>query len=270
MPGIGIGLGVALGGGGAGLSEATIAKALAGKGLSDGQARAAIGAATSLAAGLRAVGLLVPAAAATTAATPAPTSPPTGLALNGSANSTLKAMLARVKAGSGRGRLSLVGDSTSVADGAGAGGARIAGARANRPSAVLAALLTGAGYPALDNSLYSANVQPSGLTLPAYDPRIALGSWQEFNPASNAVFGDFAGGGFLGAGTGDPLTVTLANVDTFEVQVYNTGTFTLTFRINGAAPASGPASQSFTPTTGTTRVILKAASVGSHTLSLAS
>jgi hypothetical protein len=214
------------------------------------------------------VGLLAPAAAATPSPVPVQ-APPTGFALNGSTNAALKAMLARVKAGSGRGRISIVGDSTSVGDGAGAGGGRIAGARPNRPSAVLAGLLTQAGYPALDNSIYTANVQPSGSTLPAYDPRLALGSWSEQNPAVAGVFADFAGSGFLAGGTGAPLTATFDHVDTFEVSVYDTDSFALTFRIDGAVPAAGPAAQSFTATSGTTRLVLKAGAVGSHTLSIA-
>jgi hypothetical protein len=267
MAGIGIGLGLALGGGsGAGWSDAGIARTLAARGLSDADARGAIGAAASLAAGLRSVGLLPPLVAATPAAPARPA--PTGFALNGSTNPSLKAMLARVGAGTGRGRISIVGDSTSVGDGAGAGGARIAGARANRPSAVLAALLGGAGYPALDNSIYTANVQPSGSTLSAYDPRVSLGAWSEQGPAAAGVFADFAGSGFL-AGGGSPLTATFQGVDTFEVAVYNTDSFALTFRIDGQAPASGPASQSFSASAGTTKVVLKAGSVGAHTLSIA-
>lgn len=79
MAGIGIGLGVGLGGGEAGWSEAGIARALAARGLNDADARAAIGAAPSLPAGLRAVGLLPP-AAANAAPGPAVTPLPAGIA----------------------------------------------------------------------------------------------------------------------------------------------------------------------------------------------
>lgn len=55
MPGFGIGLG---GGAGGALTEASVARALAAGGLTDAQARAAVGGAASLPAGLRVVGLL--------------------------------------------------------------------------------------------------------------------------------------------------------------------------------------------------------------------
>lgn len=79
MPGFGIGLSLGLGGGEGGLSEADIARALAAKGLTDQAARAAIGQAASLDAGLRAVGLMPP---RRTPAGPAPTGAalPAGLA----------------------------------------------------------------------------------------------------------------------------------------------------------------------------------------------
>jgi len=58
MPGIGIGLGVGIGGGGGALTEAVVARAIGAGGFTDAQARAAIGAAATLVAGLRTVGLL--------------------------------------------------------------------------------------------------------------------------------------------------------------------------------------------------------------------
>ncbi|RDE05434.1 hypothetical protein [Sphingomonas aracearum] len=75
MPGIGIGLGLELGGGGGQLTETAIAAALVAKGLTDAQGRAAIGGASSVAAGLRAVGLTVMASPAPTP-TPGPSPTP--------------------------------------------------------------------------------------------------------------------------------------------------------------------------------------------------
>lgn len=46
-------------------------------------------------------------------------SPPNGFALNGSANVALKAMLARVRGGQGRGRIVFKGDSTTAGAGSG-------------------------------------------------------------------------------------------------------------------------------------------------------
>ena len=56
VPGLGIGLGLGLSGSGGALSKAAVARALAAGGLTDAGARAAIGGAASLPAGLRAVG----------------------------------------------------------------------------------------------------------------------------------------------------------------------------------------------------------------------
>ena len=78
MAGLGIGLGIGLGGGSGGaLTEGAALRAIAAAGLTDAQARAAIGGAASLPAGLRAAGLL-PAAKPTP--TPAVTPLPPGIA----------------------------------------------------------------------------------------------------------------------------------------------------------------------------------------------
>ena len=79
MPGIGIGLGLRLGGGGTAWSEADVVRMIAGSGLDDAGARAAISGATSLAAGLRVVGLL-PARSAPQTPAPAITPLPAGIA----------------------------------------------------------------------------------------------------------------------------------------------------------------------------------------------
>lgn len=72
MLGLGLGVGLGSGGAGGGLTETAIARALAAKGLTDAQGRAAIASAASIAAGLRAIGLPVSAAPA-----PAPSPTPT-------------------------------------------------------------------------------------------------------------------------------------------------------------------------------------------------
>lgn len=78
MPGLGLGLWLGGSGGGGAITDAVIAQALAARNLSDAQARGAIGGAASLAAGLRAVGLmpaiitLTPAPSPTPAVTPLP------------------------------------------------------------------------------------------------------------------------------------------------------------------------------------------------------
>lgn len=212
--------------------------------------------------------------------------PPTGYQANGAGNAALKAMIARVKAGTGRGRIVWKGDSTTVGQGGGttADAYGLTNARANRPPAVLASLLSAAGIAAFDNGVTGNNgldQAGGGPSLPVFDPRVSLGS-----PAWQLAGGlDFAGGNFLtnqaGAFTFTPTT----DVDRFEVDVYNSNAFTLAFLVDGAAPAtvsvvrtSGTnagtvAGSTLTipaPGSGFTRVGIAAAATGSHTVSFTS
>ncbi|WP_425228633.1 SGNH/GDSL hydrolase family protein [Sphingomonas sp.] len=205
---------------------------------------------------------------------PPPPAAPTGFTANGAANAALKAMLTRVAAGTGRGRIVFKGDSTT----AGAGGGdptstqQLGGARANRTAAVLAARLSAAGYPALDNGVVGDNGNKAFVPLPVYDPRVTLG-------ASSPWIADggqgFAGGNFLfspGGGTFD-FTPAVA-VDRFEVVAFNVGG-SYSFLVDGAAPGTVAAPGATIAgggvsvpggNAGFTRITVTAAAAGIHSL----
>ena len=152
--------------------------------------------------------------------TPTPVPAPTiaGFARNGSGNAAVSAMLARVRGGTGRGKIVMKGDSTTVGQGGGttADPYRLTGARANRPAAVLAAGMTAAGIPAVDGSVVADNGLGAFATvpLPAYDPRIDLGS-----PAWTFVADQsFAGAALMQNSAGGIASFTPAGpVDRFEL-----------------------------------------------------
>lgn len=89
-----------------------------------------------------------------------------------------RAALARVSAGTGRGRLLLVGDSTTTGAGAGTSGTtNLVGAFAKSRTTYLTKRLNDLGIPTSNNSFISdQNVTAQGVTLPSYDPRIAMGA----------------------------------------------------------------------------------------------
>lgn len=176
---------------------------------------------------------------------PSPTGPlppvagPVGYAGNGSANARLRAMLARVRGGTGRGRIVFKGDSTTAGAGGGTGADanRLANARPNRVSASLASLLSAAGTPALDNGVVGDNGmgRGSGVPLPAYDPRVSLGA-----PAWGVVSDNsYAGGALLSPTSGSVLTFApTTEVDTFEVVLYNNTAYAVAFAIDGTATSA--------------------------------
>lgn len=197
---------------------------------------------------------------------------PVGFAMNGSTNPTLRTMMAGAAAGTRRGRIVWPGDSTTVGQGAGtnADSKGITASRPNRVPAVLATELTAAGYTArdcgftVDNGMALFN-QPS---LPAYDPRVVYGSgaWRA-QPLNT-----FAGGGYLQPVADGASSFSFTPdfpCDTFEVVCFNSNNYTIGLAIDGAAPATGPASFGVTSTgSGFSVVTVKAASVGTHTLTV--
>ncbi|WP_375401964.1 SGNH/GDSL hydrolase family protein [uncultured Sphingomonas sp.] len=207
-------------------------------------------------------------------ATISPT-PPFGFAANGSENPVLRAMLARVRSGAGRGRIVFKGDSTT----AGAGGGRadspvhLADARPARTSAVLAALLTTDGYPTLDGSVVGDNGCAGYVSLPDYDRRVTLGSPDPWTIDGGQAF---AGGNYLlGRNSAFDFTPDTA-VDTFEIVVYAVPA-AYRIAIDGAAPASLTASAGVnvaggvataTGAGGFHRIVARAADAGTHTLRL--
>ncbi|WP_375391717.1 GDSL-type esterase/lipase family protein [uncultured Sphingomonas sp.] len=193
---------------------------------------------------------------------------PIGSALNGSANTALKAALARVTNGAGRAKFYIAGDSVSFGQGAGttADAFRLTGARANRWPAALAAELTGIGYPALDNAFVGdgaiGTVTGGAVDFSAYDPRVSHGTW------SATADQRFAGGSCWVNQAGSIMRLTAAGVDTFEIVYLNFATATFGTDVDGANPVSGPASGAISTNGGAfgfTRITLTGASAsGSH------
>jgi hypothetical protein len=208
---------------------------------------------------------------------------PVGFALNGSTNGALKTMVARVRAGTARGRIVWKGDSTTVGQGSGTGAPYyLAGARANRVPAVLAGLLSASGTPALDNAMVGDNGMNQAGKFPfvSYDTRFAIGA-----PAGSfAVFQSLPGGSYYSPGTGVFSFTPTASVNIFEVVIYNLSANILTFLIDGIAPQSividkftgSPSATTVGNTvvaaggTGFSRAIITASTTGVHTLSCTS
>jgi hypothetical protein len=214
-------------------------------------------------------------------AVPDPT--PVGLALNGSTNAALKTMVARVRAGTGRGRIVWKGDSTTVGQGSGAGAPYyLAGARANRVPAAFAAAFSAAGTPTLDNAMVGDNGinQAGGFPFTSFDPRFAIGS----PTGSFAIYQALPGGSYYTPNTGVCSFTPTTNVNTFEVVTYNLGASVLTYLIDGAAPQSividkstgSPSATTVGNTvviangTGFSRAVITASTTGPHTLSCTS
>ena len=193
-----------------------------------------------------------------------------GFYMNGSTNPALKAAVARVKGGTGRGRIVQKGDSTTVGQGGGttADTYGLTNARPFRPGAVLAGLLTSAGIPALDtavvsdNGMYNASSFTAGIL--GYDTRLASPAPVWSIAGKSQIY---AGGGFLNSNTGVFSCTEIG--DSCEIIYYNSANGTLNFTVDGAAPASGPASATVASGTGFTSVTIKAASVGSHVWGMA-
>ncbi len=207
-----------------------------------------------------------------------PATPPLGFALNGSSNLALKAMVARVAGGTGRGRFVVKGDSTSAGAGGGtsADTLNLTDARPHRTSAVLAGLLSASGLPALDNGVVGDNgmTDATGFDPFAYDNRLSTvaPAWPVVNSAA------LAGSGFWAVNTGALRFRPVTAVDTFEI-VFYTLAATCTITVDGAAPAaigvSGGASVSGNVVTvpGTTsgfcKAVVTAASPGVRRLEIA-
>lgn len=87
--------------------------------------------------------------------------------------------LAKVRAGTGRGRILLIGDSTTAGAGSGASGSlNLVGAWAKSRTQSLAARLAALGVPTSSNSVVGDNSAQfvQGVNVSLYDPRIVLGA----------------------------------------------------------------------------------------------
>ncbi len=202
---------------------------------------------------------------------PAPPPAPAGFVRNGASNATLRAMLSRVKTGAGRGKIILIGDSTTASQGAGTGSYNLTNARANRVANVMAAELRAAGYAARDGSVVVDNaVRFAGVGLATYDPRMS-GSIT-VGADDNAI-----ARGFLKPGGSAAIFTPDETVDTFECLIAGYTTNSVTFQIDGAAPATmsingvaqaaGASSVAQSGATPLQRVVMSASSAGTHALS---
>lgn len=142
--------------------------------------------------------------------------------------------LAQVRAGTGRAKVAMVGDSTTAGWGAGTGANGTDGARVKSAPYRLAEILARRGLNAKSNSFWGdANL---GYTpYQAYDPRVVIGaSWSRGGATTVAP-----GGWLLRANTGVTTTTSFTpsdEVDTFDIYyVVNTGNGTFTANIDGGA-----------------------------------
>ncbi|GGB18914.1 hypothetical protein GCM10011380_05590 [Sphingomonas metalli] len=191
-----------------------------------------------------------------------------GFAANGATNAALRAAVARVRAGTGRGRIVWKGDSVTVGQGAGtsADPHYLTGARAKRIPAVLATLLSQGGTRTLDGAVVAdhAIAKLTGLSVAAYDPRIVFPAdgWRVIDAPA------LAGGGFWAPHSSGWQFTPEGNVDSFEVVVYQSNDETYGFAIDGKPPAGGAATLVTKADSGFVRHVLKAADSGSHTLTI--
>lgn len=136
--------------------------------------------------------------------------------------------IAKVRDGTGRGRLVLIGDSTTAGAGAGTGGTlNYNGAYAKNWPRALGALLS-ATVPTSDNSFFGDQCQ--NVAYGTYDPRVVLGTgWA---PTQNSL-----GGNMFHFTVGSPGTLAFTpagQIDTITIYYLNaTGTFTV--NVDGGA-----------------------------------
>lgn len=152
---------------------------------------------------------------------------------NARASNTLRArrMLTRVALGEGRGRILILGDSTTAGAGAGTGAVGLVGAMNKSWAKKLAVLLTSSGIPASQISLTGAQGVVSQLPYSQYDPRLALGTgWGD-------TIGTLGGNSWLftsGSGVGSlVLTETCTHFAVFYAAGFSSGTATVT--VDGGA-----------------------------------
>jgi hypothetical protein len=128
-----------------------------------------------------------------------------------------RAARARVIGATGRARIAIVGDSTSMGCGSGTGEAAYNGARPLGSASLLASGLSSRGVPATIDNWTGFGIG-SGMTfslVPAYDPRMSFGaSWGALTSPSITWFG----GGFINStGTGVLSFAPNSAFDTFDV-----------------------------------------------------
>lgn len=90
--------------------------------------------------------------------------------------------LSQIRAGTGRGRIVMLGDSTMVGTGAGTGTSNLVGAYPKTQTADLAAQLTSLGIPCSFNGNFSSGSVPNqGVAYGSYNPSVSLGASVTFS-----------------------------------------------------------------------------------------
>lgn len=145
--------------------------------------------------------------------------------------------MAKVRAGTGRGRLLLVGDSTTMGGGAGTSGqTNLVGAQANNRTMALAARLSALGVPTQTHSFMGDQYcGKTSVTYAQYDPRLSLGTnWQELSSSNYEVLGGYM---FRNTSTSGVLGFTpTAPIDHFTVYyLQNAGLGSATVNVDGGA-----------------------------------
>jgi hypothetical protein len=147
---------------------------------------------------------------------------PNTLNIKAAAFPTWRAAVARVLAGSGRGRIAVIGDSSEMGYGAGVGNA-VNGARLLSRPAQMASGLAKRGIPtSLDSwTGFGINIGGGGMTyalVPAYDPRMSFGANWSADTASTNAFG----GGIIqsSGGTAALVFTPTGTFDTIDVYYF--------------------------------------------------
>lgn len=142
-----------------------------------------------------------------------------------------RAAVAKVRAGTGRGRIVLCGDSTTAGAGAGSGGTlNYNGAFAkNYPRAF--GVLLNKSVTTSDNSFMCD--QATGIAYGTYDPRVSLGTgWSNTQLSLSGNMFKFTTGG----GTGTLAFTPAGQIDTIKVVYYTTtGNGTIAVNVDGGA-----------------------------------
>lgn len=141
--------------------------------------------------------------------------------------------LAKVRAGTGRGRILFIGDSTTGGTGSGSGGGLTGAWGTSFPNDV-ANILAARGIPTSSKSIAGDQGVKSGAAVDygTYDTRVTLGTGWATNTLSIA-----GGGAFNSTGTGTLAFTPVGNIDTFETyHVKNAqGGASVTVNIDGGA-----------------------------------
>jgi lysophospholipase L1-like esterase len=151
---------------------------------------------------------------------------PLGINLKASLLPNWTTVRSAVKAGSGSGKIVLLGDSTTAGYGAAGAASSYTNTQAVAPPAQLRRLLSAQGIPAeVGNFMSDSNVNTqNGVATNTYDPRIVPASWTL--PAGNG----FCGGSFYTSGAtvfAFTPTTPFDTIDVFYASVGGAGTFTV-------------------------------------------